>query len=106
MQDTYQTITTSAPFLTIVVKGIDLTTLTTTGDGLTKLVVSRVGDLTISYTIPLLEVVGKKLSFAMTNDFLVGVLPGRCEYLLYYKGNYLGSQQFIFSKDTPELIGL
>lgn len=98
----YQHVSKRSPFITLVVAGADLSRYTPTGDGATKLTVYRVGADYDTWDLGLLEQVGNKFTFAATTDML-NMNPGRYAYKFYYKGNYIGTKQFILDKPTLEI---
>lgn len=98
----YQRVSKRQPFISVALMGIDLKKYVATGDGLTKLVINRVGTEYETLTLMVLEQVSNKFTFAATTE-LLAMKEGRYKYKLYYKGNYLGSKQFILDKPEVEI---
>ena len=98
----YQRVSRRQPFISVALMGVDLKKYVTTGDGLTKLVVNRVGVDHETLTLVVLEQVSNKFTFAATTE-LLNMKEGRYKYKLYYKGNYLGTKQFILDKPNVEI---
>ena len=98
----YQYVSRKHPFISVVLQGVTLSKFTATGDGLTKLVVNRVGVASESLVLPLLENVSTKFTFAATQA-LLEMARGRYEYTMYYLGNYIGVKQFILEQLEPEI---
>ena len=101
----YQHVSRKQPFITVVLSNVNLAKLLPTGDGLTKLVISRVGKTYETTVVSLLEQVSNKFVFAATAE-LLDSLEGRYQYKVYYKGNYIGTKQFILDKPAPEIISV
>ena len=98
----YQHVSRKQPFITVALTGVTLSKFTPIGDGLTKLVVSRVGKEYEILVLGLLEQVSTKFTFAAT-EALLNMAEGRYQYKMYYKGNYIGTKQFVLDKPSVEM---
>lgn len=101
----YMTVTPSDPFLTVRVEGINLAAVVPVGDGLTKIVVNRVGISFDTYTFLPIEAKKNTFTFVLTAPFLANK-SGRYMYTFYYKGVLLGTKEFQYDNTKAEFVNL
>lgn len=92
------------PFLTVYLKGIKLSDVTTTGS--TNMAVTRVGENALSATYTPLSVDTNANSFLFQIDNnVLNTNGGRYTGAITYKGTLLGNIVFSYSKAIPNLVG-
>jgi hypothetical protein len=108
----YPIVCNNNPFFYVAVSGIDLTSITTTGD--TKLQVYRVTKGCDAVTSPdspvnainynVVEQKKNKFTFALDSQ-LFNMDGGRYRADFYYKGTYIHSTEFMYAKQLLQLSG-